>query len=364
MAYVDNVLTTLHTAITSTSSTTVEVVKADTSKYNDIPTSGSITIKDSLSNPAKVPETIAYTGLTDNTTYWTLTGVTRAAEGTTANTWLADHIVYQGVTAEKINNFVAAHTHSQAAHAPANADATADAGAVMEADFNAGTFLYAADDNTPVVKTAAEVKAIIGLGSVNNTADSNKPISLATQYSLDQKIGLLLAGRTTAVVDIDNSDTDWSEASPTASADKSGAPHKAVIGTPGYTDGLTGIGTPTTSAKKVRVKVSGTISCATGSNNILIVLVKRSIDNSSNSHQHERIGAVDLKSYPDTRVPLNITAFSTIDMNEDDISFYVAVASQAQNWQFGYHYLDSSENDVNNVTIEVETYKSSSLIDV
>ncbi len=136
MAYVDNVLTTLHSAITSTSSTTIKVVKADTSKYNDIPTSGSLTIKDSLSAPAKVPETITYTGRTDNTTYWTLTGVTREAEGTTANTWLAGHIVYQAVTAEILNEI---YYHSQESHAPSNATADQTKADIDSLGINAAT---------------------------------------------------------------------------------------------------------------------------------------------------------------------------------------------------------------------------------
>ncbi|MCK4465409.1 MAG: hypothetical protein KAU83_06835, partial [Bacteroidales bacterium] len=39
------------------------------------------------------------------------------------------------------------------------------AGAVMESDFNAGTFLYATSDSTPQPKTVSETRVILGLGS-------------------------------------------------------------------------------------------------------------------------------------------------------------------------------------------------------
>jgi len=44
------------------------------------------------------------------------------------------------------------------------------AGAVMESDFNAGTFLYATSDNTPQPKTVSETKTILSLENVENTA--------------------------------------------------------------------------------------------------------------------------------------------------------------------------------------------------
>ena len=39
------------------------------------------------------------------------------------------------------------------------------AGAVMESDFNAATFLYATSNNTPQPKTVSETRVILGLGS-------------------------------------------------------------------------------------------------------------------------------------------------------------------------------------------------------
>ena len=80
MSFVNNVSAT-------SSATSIQVVKS-VSPYNDPPASGKITLMDSLSSPTKI-EIIAYTGRTDNSSYWTLTGCTRASESTTASTWAA-----------------------------------------------------------------------------------------------------------------------------------------------------------------------------------------------------------------------------------------------------------------------------------
>ena len=91
MSFVNNVKTTLNASATS-SATSLQIVKA-VSPYSDPPASGKITLMDSLSSPTKI-EIITYTGRTDNTTYWTLTGCTRAAESTTASTWaIGDHAI-------------------------------------------------------------------------------------------------------------------------------------------------------------------------------------------------------------------------------------------------------------------------------
>ena len=58
------------------------------------------------------------------------------------------------------------------------------AGAVMESDFNAGTFLYAANDNTPAVKTAAEVLTILGV-ETGATADQTASEILTLLLTVD-----------------------------------------------------------------------------------------------------------------------------------------------------------------------------------
>jgi len=82
MSFINNVKVTLNAAITS-SATSVQVVKAIT-PYNDPPTAGNLTLMDRLSSPTKI-EIISYTGRTDNSTYWTLTGVTRGEESSTSS---------------------------------------------------------------------------------------------------------------------------------------------------------------------------------------------------------------------------------------------------------------------------------------
>ena len=96
MSFVNNVKSELNASATS-SATSIQVVKA-VSPYNDPPASGKITLMDSLSSPTKI-EIIAYTGRTDNSSYWTLTGCTRASESTTASTWAAGDDAIQTFTA-------------------------------------------------------------------------------------------------------------------------------------------------------------------------------------------------------------------------------------------------------------------------
>ena len=96
MSFVNNVKTELNASATS-SATSIQVVKA-VSPYNNPPASGKITLMDSLSSPTKI-EIIAYTGRTDNSSYWTLTGCTRASESTTASTWSAGDDAIQTFTA-------------------------------------------------------------------------------------------------------------------------------------------------------------------------------------------------------------------------------------------------------------------------
>ena len=96
MSFVNNVKSELNASATS-SATSIQVVKA-VSPYNDPPASGKITLMDSLSSPTKI-EIIAYTGRTDNSSYWTLTGCTRASESTTASTWAVGDDAIQTFTA-------------------------------------------------------------------------------------------------------------------------------------------------------------------------------------------------------------------------------------------------------------------------
>jgi len=103
MSFVNNVKITLNAGITS-SETSVQVVKA-VSPFNDPPTSGKLTLMDSLSSPTKI-EIVAYTGRTDNTTYWTLTGVSRGQESTTASAFSSGDSAVQTWTAENADQGV------------------------------------------------------------------------------------------------------------------------------------------------------------------------------------------------------------------------------------------------------------------
>jgi len=100
MSYSNNVKSTLNAAVLA-SATSVQVVKAS-SPYNDPPTSGNLTLMDNLASPSKI-EIITYTGRTDNTTYWTLTGVSKGQDGTSDQAWSSGDNVFQSWIASDAN---------------------------------------------------------------------------------------------------------------------------------------------------------------------------------------------------------------------------------------------------------------------
>ena len=100
MSFINNVKTVVHST-TSNSATSINITKAS-APFNNPPASGRITLMDSLTSPTKI-EIIIYTGRTDNSTYWTLTGCTRASESTTASAWAANDHAIQAFTAGNAN---------------------------------------------------------------------------------------------------------------------------------------------------------------------------------------------------------------------------------------------------------------------
>jgi len=100
MSFVNNVKTTIHSAFNATT-TSIQVLKA-TAPFNNPPTSGTLTFMDSLSSPTKI-EVVTYTGRTDNGSYWTITGVTRGQESSTASSFDVEAYVIQTWTAEHAN---------------------------------------------------------------------------------------------------------------------------------------------------------------------------------------------------------------------------------------------------------------------
>lgn len=99
MSYSNHVVASLHEGI-GAGSTTIKVVKA-VAPYQDPPAAGYLTLADSLVGPTKL-EIVLYTGRTDNTTYWSLTGVTRAQGGTSAFAFSIAAPVYQALAAADI----------------------------------------------------------------------------------------------------------------------------------------------------------------------------------------------------------------------------------------------------------------------
>ena len=110
MAFENNVQATLQANV-AIGATTVDVVKA-VAPNKDVPASGRLT----LSATGKT-EIISYTGRTDNTTYWTLTGVTKNAESSFGDqAWSAGDACFQALTAADVASLSTIHS----ATAPTN----------------------------------------------------------------------------------------------------------------------------------------------------------------------------------------------------------------------------------------------------
>ena len=110
MAFENNVQATLQSNV-AIGATTVDVVKA-VAPNKDVPASGRLT----LSATGKT-EIISYTGRTDNTTYWTLTGVTKNAESSFGDqAWSAGDACFQALTAADVASLSTIHS----ATAPTN----------------------------------------------------------------------------------------------------------------------------------------------------------------------------------------------------------------------------------------------------
>jgi hypothetical protein len=104
MAFENNVQATLQANV-AIGATTVDVVKA-VAPNKDVPVSGRLT----LSATGKT-EIISYTGRTDNTTYWTLTGVTKNAESSFGDqAWSAGDACFQALTAADVASLSTIHS--------------------------------------------------------------------------------------------------------------------------------------------------------------------------------------------------------------------------------------------------------------
>ena len=94
---------------------------------------------DSLSSPTQI-EIVSYTGRTDNSTYWTLTGVSRGQESTTASafssgdaavqTWTAGQ-ADQSVVTYKSETITASKTLDENTNYLTGSDLVIDSGVVL-----------------------------------------------------------------------------------------------------------------------------------------------------------------------------------------------------------------------------------------
>ena len=96
MAFENNVSTTLHAAV-AIGATSIDVVNA-VAPNKDVPAVGRLTLKSDTQI-----EIITYTGRADNSTHWTLTGVTKNAESSFGDqAWSAGDTCYQALTAADV----------------------------------------------------------------------------------------------------------------------------------------------------------------------------------------------------------------------------------------------------------------------
>lgn len=96
MSYNNHVQSTLYSAVSSTS-TTIQIVRG-VAPYQEPPTSGYMTLADSLFEPTKL-EIVSYDSFTVTAEYLQLDGVVRGLGGTSAQSFNADAPTYQAVFA-------------------------------------------------------------------------------------------------------------------------------------------------------------------------------------------------------------------------------------------------------------------------
>lgn len=107
--------------------------------------------------------------------------VTITLDSTTNNTTLGE----SSTTAYRGDRGRIAYDHSQTTHAPTTAQKNSD---ITKAEIEAKL--------TGTLTSHSHTKATIGLGNVDNTADSDKPISTAVQTALSNKQNTLVSGST------------------------------------------------------------------------------------------------------------------------------------------------------------------------
>lgn len=199
MAFENNVQGTLQANL-AIGAITVNVLKA-VAPNKDVPTSGRLTL-----SATDKTEIISYTGRTDNTTYWTLTGVTKNAESSFGDqAWSAGDSFFQALTAADVGNF----TTIQSATAPTNPSIgtkwfNTTTGVLQEylsdgtdsawLDISAGAVLMAAS-------TSATVIAPIAQGRISTEASGTAAGCSYSAYS---------SGNTTVTFNTAMADTNYS----------------------------------------------------------------------------------------------------------------------------------------------------------
>jgi hypothetical protein len=161
MAFENNVSTTLHAAV-AIGATSIDVVKA-VAPNKDVPADGRLTLKSDTQI-----EIITYTGLTDNSTHWTLTGVTKNAESSFGDqAWDAGATCYQALTAADVAGLGGSSTtHS------ATAPISPDTGAKWF-DTSSGTLYEYLSDGTDGAWLDVSSASGVAMGSGSSSSSSS-----------------------------------------------------------------------------------------------------------------------------------------------------------------------------------------------
>ena len=227
---------------------------------------------DNTADSAKPISTATQTALDDkaNIDGPTLTGIVTLPSSTSIGDVTSTEIGYlEGVTSaiqDQLDNKLASSTASST-YAPlagptftgtvagitktmvglANVDNTADTDKPISTDTQAALDLKAPLANPTFTGTVAGItKSMVGLGSVDNTADSAKPISTATQTALDLKAPLAnptftgtVAGITKSMVGLGSVDNTTDAAKPVSTATQTALDLKANLASPTFTGTVT-----------------------------------------------------------------------------------------------------------------------------
>jgi hypothetical protein len=179
---------------------------------------------------------------TDLTQVWVITGT----DPTQLASWTAQP---SSSAVQSVNTRVGAVTLASSDVGLGNVDNTADTAKPVSTAQQTALDLKAPLASPTFTGTVSGVTAaMVGLGNVNNTADSTKPVSTAQQTALDLKAPLAspsftgtVTGITKSMVGLGNVDNTADTAKPVSTAQQTALDLKAPLASPTFTGTVSGI---------------------------------------------------------------------------------------------------------------------------